>query len=50
MEEKFGNTENYRILIRDKKGAFLLHPFISKTEKKFTVDQCSSIIASKKRN
>ena len=48
MEEKFGNTENYRILIRDKKGAFLLHPFISKTEKKFTIDQCSSIIASKK--
>ncbi len=48
MEEKFGNTENYRILIRDKKGAFLLHPFISKTEKKFTIDQCSSIITSKK--
>ena len=48
MEEKFGNTENYRILIRDKKGAFLLYPFLSKTEKKFTIDQCSSIIASKK--
>ena len=48
MEEKFGNTENYRILIRDKKGAYLLHPFISKTEKKFTIEQCSSITSSKK--
>ena len=48
MEEKFGNTENYRIIIRDKKGAFLLHPFISKTEKKFSIDQCSSIKSSKK--
>ena len=48
MEDTFGNTENYRILIRDKKGAFLLHPFKSKTEKKFTIDQCSSIISSKK--
>ena len=27
MEDKFGKTENYRILIRDKKGAYLLHPF-----------------------
>ena len=48
MEDKFGKTENYRILIRDKKGAYLLHPFKSKTEKKFTIDQCSSIISSKK--
>ena len=48
MEDKFGETENYRILIRDKKGAYLLHPFISKTEKKFTIEQCSSITSSKK--
>ena len=48
MESKFGNTENYRILIRDKKGAYLLHPFTSKTEKKFTIEQCSSIIPTKK--
>ena len=48
MEEKFGNTENYRIIIRDKKGAYLLHPFISKMEKKFSIEQCSSIKSSKK--
>ena len=48
MESKFGNVENYRILIRDKKGAYLLHPFTSKTEKKFTIEKCSSIIPSKK--
>jgi len=48
MESKFGNTENYRILIRDKKGAYLLHPFVSKTEKKFKIEECSSIITSKK--
>lgn len=48
MESKFGNIENYRILIRDKKGAYLLHPFVSKTEKKFKIDECSSIIPSKK--
>jgi hypothetical protein len=48
MEDKFGEIENYRILIRDKKGAYLLHPFISKTEKKFTIEQCSSITSSKK--
>ena len=48
MESKFGNTENYRVLIRDKKGAYLLYPFTSKTEKKFTIEQCSSIIPSKK--
>ena len=48
MESLFGNTDNYRVLIRDKKGAYLLHPFISKTEKKFTIDQCSSIVSSKK--
>ena len=48
MESKFGNVENYRVLIRDKKGAYLLHPFTSKTEKKFTIEKCSSIIPSKK--
>ncbi len=48
MESKFGPTENYRILIRDKKGAYLLHPFTSKTEKKFTIEECSSIIPTKK--
>ena len=48
MESKFGNVENYRILIRDKKGAYLLHPFTSKTEKTFTIEKCSSIIPSKK--
>ena len=48
METHFGNIGNYRILIRDKKGAYLLHPFLSKTEKKFTIEQCSSIIPSKK--
>ena len=48
MESKFGNTENYRVLIRDKKGAYLLNPFISKTEKKFSIEECSSIIPSKK--
>ena len=48
MEPLFGKTENYRVLIRDKKGAYLLHPFISKTEKKFTIEQCSSIVSSKK--
>ena len=48
MESHFGNLENYRILIRDKKGAYLLHPFTSKTEKKFTIEQCNSIISSKK--
>ena len=48
MESKFGKTENYRVLIRDKKGAYLLNPFISKTEKKFSIEECSSIIPSKK--
>ena len=48
MESKFGNTENYRILIRDKKGAYSLNPFVSKTEKKFKLDTCSSIITCKK--
>ena len=48
MESTFGNTDNYRILIRDKKGAYLLHPFKSKTEKKFTIEECSSIIPTKK--
>ena len=48
MESKFGNVENYRVLIRDKKGAYLLYPFTSKTEKKFTIEKCSSIIPSKK--
>lgn len=48
MESIFGNVDNYRILIRDKKGCFLLHPFKSKTEKEFTLEQCSSIIPSKK--
>ena len=43
MESKFGKTENYRVLIRDKKGAYLLHPFISKTEKKFTKQRDSSM-------
>ena len=48
MESKFGNIENYRILIRDKKGAYVLNPFISKKDKKFIIDECSSIIPSKK--
>ena len=48
MESKCGNVENYRILIGDKRGAYLLHPFTSKTEKKFTIEKCSSIIPSKK--
>ena len=48
METKFGKTENYRVLIRDKKEAYLLNPFISKTEKKFSIEECSSIIPSKK--
>ena len=48
MESTFGKIENYRVLIRDKKGAYLLHPFISKTDKKFTIQECSSIISSKK--
>ena len=48
MESTFGKTENYRILIRDKKGAYLLHPFTSKTEKRFIIQECSSITPSKK--
>ncbi len=38
----------YRILIRDKKGCSLLSPFKSKTDKKFHLKEYSQIITSKK--
>ena len=42
------STENqYKILIRDKKGCFLLSPFKSKTDKKFHLEECSQITTSK---
>ena len=41
-------SQDYKILIRDKKGCFALNPFTSKQSKLFSLPECSQLITAKK--
>jgi translation initiation factor 2A len=42
------SNSKYKILIRDKKGCFIISPFINKTKKEFELQSSSNIIMGKK--